>query len=614
MTNDNGMNAEEVRIDDTNYAAQPNGQTENEQPVKEDSQSISMERELQEIYAQKQKMDANINENKRLLLENDKQLKRINRQYRALKRSRGRTVVLCIFLLAGIVAVSSFVAMQLISNIDAKDQSWLQHYNDQYIYWAEQTINMHNEKVRREYKSAYNRAKEEKRKQPGRLSEDNRDEINTYISSLDRVVDGLRSSTMGAVTCYTNTDVYEMQNYTMGGVSTTVFPGAVLKGDSLFQGNVDYTLLPLERSPMYLISDQIGGNSAKIENMNYQGEMEFLNSCAVKNEGQAAKKWNYYMQVFKSSKELKASLGIELPGVADFGFDSSTHTESSSVAVIYKQLHYTVSAEPHKNAADYFLIGSDMAALGDYEPAYVSSVDYGRMIVVLVQGNMSSQELGVKVGACIEGVNISAGLTNICMNSEMTSQIYQYGGEQKDAGLITDTSKKEKGLVEKWNDFWNGSEDRETLENRINDFIQSDAPAVNSVPIGYTLKYLTDNSFVPAMMVTNQESILIPSDSVVKKVMITMGSPVNWDVSGMTGMLISKSADQDLYQYEFLWNSNGASALRGEAENGMNVGFNLLEFLPTGKSNIYLGQLTHENSFMSKTNEDVYADVSISNY
>lgn len=579
---------------------------ETEQIVNASIKEKTPEQELQEIYREQQILDARTKEIRSRLTDIDKQIKWSESEYRKMRRSKRWVFFLCFFLAAVVVGVSVNRIKKLTHD---EEDAWLRYYKNQYNAWETKTID--------EY---YDKVKEKRRLQADKLSENNRDEINAYIASLDRVVDGVRFDTVDFVTRFTDTDIYELQKYTMGGVSTTIFPGAVLKGDSLFQGTADYTLLPLERTPMRLASNQIGGNSEELVNVSNQGVMAFLDHCAAKNEGQAAKEWSYYMQAFRTSKELKASLGIEIPDMGGFSLDQTNRMETSSVAVIYKQLHYTVSAEPQKTAADYFQTGSDMAALGDYEPAYVSSVDYGRMIVVLVQGNMSTQELGAKVGACIEGVNISAGLTNICMNSEITSHIFQYGGEQRDAGLITDTSEKKMGVVDKWNEFWNGSEDRGTVENRINDFIQSDAPATNSVPMGYTLKYLTDNSFVPAMMVTGRESFSFPADHVIKKVTISTNYPVNWDNSDMVGMQIATSENEDSYRYEFLWDSNGADLLKGETDYGNDgaVELRISEYLPEGKDRVAIGYIkTDDDSvlgFSEPKPHDVYADVLISGY
>ncbi|MCM1144710.1 MAG: thiol-activated cytolysin family protein [Blautia sp.] len=424
-----------------------------------------------------------------------KKLKESKSRYKKFKRSQIWTGICFMCFLAVIAEITiEFFNFSRAGYIEKSEEQRLS-YSQEYEQWQNRIFEDYCNRYREEELNAV-------------LSGDGSPEdVNTYIAALKRQKLGQDVATLGKVSCITNTTGYELSEYIIAGDGNTViFPGAVIKGNSLFQGTADYTLLPLERSAMSLTSNQPGGYSAQVENVNYQSVSEILNRCADKNEGQSAKEWNYYMQVIRSREELEANLGIQTPlNLAGMEFGASEKMELSSVAVVYRQTYYTVSVEPKRNAAEYFTNVTDLTVFGEYEPAYVSSVDYGRMVVVLIQGNMSEEELGAKVSACIQGVGIEAGLTNICTDTSLTWNIYQFGGEQKDVGMITDTSEKTSGLVEKWNEFWSGSESQDTVETRINDFISTDASAVNPVPIAYTLKYLSDNSYVPAMVILERE-------------------------------------------------------------------------------------------------------------
>ncbi len=448
------------------------------------------EEELQELMKEMHKR-----EQKKLEESKNKMLKEGRRRYRRLKRNQKWESVCFICFLVFIIGVSISLFRYNRAKYSEKLEEQRQSYLNEYQQWENRIL-----------EDYYNRRSEEKLNaalQGGGDSEN----INAYISALKRQELGRNVTTLGKVSCITNTTGYELSEYIIAGDGNTViFPGAVLKGDSLFHGTADYTLLPLERSSMSLTSNQAGGYQAQAENVNYQEISEILNRCAEKNEGQSAQKWNYYMQTIKSREELEANLGIQFPlNWAGVEFEHDEKTEWSSVAVVYRQIYYTVSVEPKKNASEYFQNEVDLKAFGEYEPAYVSSVDYGRMVALLIQGDMSEEELGAKVSACVKGVSIEAGLTNICTDTSLTSNIYQCGGEQKDVGMIMDTPEKTSDLAAKWNELWNGSESSDTIESRINDFISTDAPAVNPVPIAYTLKYLTDNSYVPAMVILDKE-------------------------------------------------------------------------------------------------------------
>lgn len=457
----------------------------------EDKEFNENEEELQDIMEEMYKREC-------------KKLKESKRRYRKFRRNQiwsGICFTCFLAVIAGItIEFFCFCRAGYIEKSEEQRQSCSQDYEQ----WQN-----------RIFEDYFNRYREEELKAV--LSGDGSPEdINTYITALKRQKLGRDVTTLRKISCITNTTGYELSEYIIAGDGNTViFPGAVLKGDSLFQGTADYTLLPLERNDMSLTSNQPGGYSAQVENVNYQSVSEILNRCADKNEGQSAKEWNYYMQVIKSREELEANLGIQLPSnLAGMEFGDSEKMELSSVAVIFRQTYYTVSVEPKREAAEYFANVTDLAVFGEYEPAYVSSVDYGRMVVVLIQGNMSEEELSAKVSACIKIVDIEAGLTNIRTDASLTSNIFQFGGEQKDVGILTDTTEKTSGLAGWWNELLNGSKNRDTVETRINDFISTDAPAVNPVPIAYTLKYLSDNSYVPAMVILDREIAFEERDTV----------------------------------------------------------------------------------------------------
>lgn len=366
------------------------------------------------------------------------------------------------------------------------------------------------------------------------LGSDNREELNQYIASLKRHAASKEEiNRLGEIPFYQSSWIYDIQRYVLAdGSNTVIFPGAVLKGDSLCQGTSSYTLLPLERTDMYLTSTQInGGESRLVENPSYRTVSDVLKVYAQQNEGSQSQSMDYYMQSIHSLDELKFSLGVELPGVVDISFGAGTSQESSSLLINYVQTYYTVTADPLKSAVDYFREGTDMAALGDYEPAYVATVNYGRMVTVLVQGSMSSSELEASVGACVQGVNIGADIAKLSKDENLTLRLSVSGGKMIDLnefmGISVDRQpepeKEEKkgGFVGWWNNLWNKDNKDEKAEDEtsalnamaasINAAIDTDAPTTNPVPIAYTLKYLSDNSFVPAI-VSKEESVTLDTE------------------------------------------------------------------------------------------------------
>lgn len=519
-----------------------------------------------------------------------KKLRASKRRYRKLKRSKVWAVLCSICLLAVIGGISygvfCFFRTEYMEQLYEQGVSYSQDYQQ----WKERT-----------FEDYYKRCLKEK-SNAAVSSDGSQEDANAYISALKRAKLGLEEETFGTVSRFTNTTGYELSEYMIAGDSgnTEIFPGAVLKGDSLFQGSADYTLLPLERTSIHLTSNQPGGYSAQVEKADFQNVSKVLDECAKKSEGQRAKEWNYYMQTIKSSLELEIDFGIKIPPINLEGLviessresDGGIKSELSSMVIIYRQTFYTVSAEPQKNAVEYFQNGVDLTAFGDYEPAYVSSVDYGRMVVVLIQGNMSEIELSSRAKACIMGVGMEDGLTNIITNKDLTCNIFQYGGEQKDVAMDVDNSEK------------------------VVDFISTDAPVVNPVPIAYTLKYLTDNSYVPAMVISGRESLVAERD-MVKKVTIAASEPVVWE-NISEAACIPVSSDDTVC--EFIWDSSNMGVLQGqiipdsEKKPAGEVQLVLSDCLPNGKNDVEIGSkistlLGIETGVIPAT-----ADVSVSAY
>lgn len=362
------------------------------------------------------------------------------------------------------------------------------------------------------------------------LGSDNREELNQYIASLKRhAASEGEIIKLGEIPFYQSSWIYNMNmdKYVLAdGSNTVIFPGAVLKGDSLCQGTSSYTLLPLERTDMHLTSTQlVGGEPRLVENPSYRTVSEVLKTYAKQNEGSQSQDMNYFMQSIHSLDELKFSLGVQLPGVVGISFGAGTSQDISSLLINYIQTYYTVDAQPQPSAVDYFREGTDMAALGDYEPAYVATVDYGRMVTVLVQSSMSSSELKASVETCVKGLNIGADIANLSENENLTLRLSVSGGKMIDlnefmGNSVDNQPKAEKEEKKGWWIFGNKNKKDETEEDktsepdlatRINAAINTNAPTTNPVPIAYTLKYLSDNSFVP-VIVSKEESVTLDTE------------------------------------------------------------------------------------------------------
>lgn len=346
------------------------------------------------------------------------------------------------------------------------------------------------------------------------VSSDTYYDANQYIASLYRRPDSLisASSLMGE-SYYLITDSLRLNKYDLMDTSNnTIYPGAIIKGDSLFSNH--YTVITSERTPLELMSNQTNGYALSVNNPGYSTVSTAVNQYATDYDGSTSKEWTYYLQSATSSQEFNFALGVGFQG-NELGLDIGSSNEKSTIAVVYSQIYYTVSAEPKNNASDYFSEGTDLRILGDCEPAYVSSVDYGRKIVLIVSGTLSSDELSAKLNACIKGVSIGVGIENILKEENLECRIMAYGGS--DISSILNSSEQNIGVVGEiktwlWGDDSNGNS---SIADRLNTYLSDKTQLINPVPISYCLKYLSDNSVVPPMYIKNESIVLADNVSLI---------------------------------------------------------------------------------------------------
>lgn len=365
-----------------------------------------------------------------------------------------------------------------------------------------------------EFRSAVLRAREENVVSK-LISATNKSDSNEYMESLYKhpglkiAKDNMLDKEYYLITNYLKLDRYNLLDTT----DNAIYPGAIIKGDSLFKNN--YTIIAIERAPITLMSNQLNGKSIEVKNPDYSTVTTALNRYASDYIGDTSKEWTHDLVSATTREEMNFSLGlgVNVKGV-DFGFDFGTGESetASTVAIVYSQIYYTVSVEPKNTAADYFSEGADLRILGGNQPAYISSVDYGRKIILYITGNMSQKDLSAKIGAAVGGVSISAGLENLKTEEHIQMKVATYGG--KDAtGILKEEKEVSLGVIGGIREFlWGGEVDQETKIDRVNEFISDGSKLINPVPISYRLKYLTDNSNVPSMYI-NSETIL-PADNI----------------------------------------------------------------------------------------------------
>lgn len=403
------------------------------------------------------------------------------------------------------------------------------------------------------------------------LTAQNRKELDDYIASLDRYSDKrVERKIYNGNPYYEVVRRYDLVNYLLNDAgNATVYPGAVLRGDSLMQGTTLYTVLAQDRMPMTLTCS-LGGNSIRLEDMSYGAVTQAVRQLWAESQSEDSQKWEYTVHYSRNEKGLKLSLGIEV-GKAGFDFGAS-HTETTSTAAInFTATYFSVVAEPTGSATQFFRDGYDLKNLGSYEPAYVSSVDYGKRLVVLVTTELSEDELNAKLGANIQGANISAAIGYIQKNIDSGCRIYAYGGDSAQNLQLLD-SKKQGGIKGWWDTLVNGDSD---VIDDVSEVIAGDDSLKNPVPLAYHLNYLSDNSTVPAVAILSDNIILADN---AKLVTLTLGGGKN-SVAGVFQLDDSASSigyvvNEDQIRIDkkgntsgniqFIWDSSQAASLTGD--------------------------------------------------
>lgn len=337
------------------------------------------------------------------------------------------------------------------------------------------------------------------------LTEDTRKELDTYIASLNRYPSQrVKQKEFDGVSYYEVVQKYDLGQYMLNDSGNpTIYPGAILRGDSLMQGTSNCALVSQERTPITLVCSHTG-NSIRLENVSYGTVKEAVGQLWNKSNREYAEKWEYSIHSVQNEESLNVSLGI-----GSGSFSSSlgvTQTETTStIAITFTETYFSVAAEPMSSATQYFQTGCDLKSLGSYEPAYVSSVDYGRRIVVLVATELSESEIKSKLAANIYGVDISADIGYIKKEIDSNCKIYCYGGDSAKTLQAIGNDEGDGGLKKWWNELING---KSNDVNDLNQMIIADDSLINPVPLAYHLNYLSDNSSVPAVMIMSDNIIL----------------------------------------------------------------------------------------------------------
>jgi thiol-activated cytolysin len=192
-----------------------------------------------------------------------------------------------------------------------------------------------------------------------------------------------------------------------------VWPGALVKADQdLVRGTP--TPIHCRRAPMWLSVDLpgIGGNGVfAVDNPSFgtvqaaiDKALDYWNDHQYR-EGYVSKSRSKFVSTFVySGEQLAASLGLNygsLRGSLSTQFQTTTTKEHKVAMALFKQVFYTVSFDPPARPGAVFhpsVTLNDMRGqmTEDVPPAYVSSVDYGRILLLQIETSADTQNTAIE--------------------------------------------------------------------------------------------------------------------------------------------------------------------------------------------------------------------------
>ncbi|MEL6849388.1 MAG: thiol-activated cytolysin family protein, partial [Bacteroidota bacterium] len=225
--------------------------------------------------------------------------------------------------------------------------------------------------------------------------------------------------------------------------------------------------------------------------------LEWWNANAYEEGYKNAANSSYQTATSYSSQQLSLDLGLNYSwakGDVAAQLNYTSNSERKITMMMFKQVFYTVSMEPHSSPAGFFgesvnLSDVQNVASENAPPAYVHSVSYGRIIMFRMETAMAATDAELTAAFNYgSGLNSASGdlavrYNSILSNSSITS--ITLGGDASVASKAISYENLEEVI---------------TGENAV---YSRNNPGV---PIAYTIRYLKDNKFARMGFTTDYQT------------------------------------------------------------------------------------------------------------
>ncbi len=276
-----------------------------------------------------------------------------------------------------------------------------------------------------------------------------------------------------------------------------VWPGSIIQGERLSKGELSG--IPLKRQIAIISINDLPNvriQAMEVENPSYSSVTTAIQNLLPDESTIPQAEIEYYIQEYKSVDQailgLGGSLGF-LPVKIKPGIEKASSTEKTYMVLAFKQNYFTVSFDDPLSPTDVFKdINFNEASkfMGENNPpAYVKSVTYGRMLLLVGSSTTTSAAFRKAIEFNIIGDQIDLGiyakqdLEKIVSESEF--QVIAYGGS-------ADTAI----------DFITGRDINKYLNEGV-----SISSASFGKPISYRVNYLINNQPTTVSYATSFEAL-----------------------------------------------------------------------------------------------------------
>ena len=273
----------------------------------------------------------------------------------------------------------------------------------------------------------------------------------------------------------------------------SIWPGAIAQTKTLPQGLA--APIGLARRPGTItLSDAViaGGSEAKysrtLKEPSLAATREAVAGMFSQGSVKLAAKSNYLAETAYSMNEASVKMGVAVSwmnGSVKANFAGSWLSKKTTMIVRFVQAYYTVSfaapASPEKVFGPLVTADDARPYMGPGNPpAFVSSVTYGRMLIMKVETDESERDLRAALDLAFNKVKVDIDVASKNVLKNSTFSVFVLGGSPDDAAKIQ-------------------ASDSESRAAALGDYIQNGAnfdPKSPGVPISYTMRRLSDNGTI----------------------------------------------------------------------------------------------------------------------